>query len=148
MDFLENILTDISNFSLVIFGFCATLYTVVYSFILNKKDSLSEIIELFKLGEKATLHTLKETSYTNYIIRMRKFNSYIIFCLWSSLIIYSLSLIIKYFNFYEYSICYNNKELLQGYLVYILLAFTVALFFSIVLLIIKSLKTYNQTTKI
>lgn len=148
MNCLENILADISNFTLVIFGFCATLYTVIYSFILNKKDSLNEIVELLKLGEKVPLYTLKETSYSNYIIRMRKFNSYIIICLWSSLVIYTISLIIKYFKLYKWSIIYNGQKILEGYLVYIILFFTIILFILIVLLILKSLKTYKSTTKI
>jgi hypothetical protein len=148
MTFFENILADISNFALVIFGFCATLYTVIYSFILNKKESLNEIIELLKLGEKVTLHTLKETSYSNYISRMRKFNSYIILCLWSSLTIYTSSLIVKYFKLYKYSLRFNEKEILNGYIVYLLLFVTAFLFFSIIILIFKSLKTYKQTTKI
>lgn len=148
MNCLENILADISNFALVIFGFCATLYTVIYSFILNKKDSLNEIVELLKLGEKVPLHTLKETSYSNYITRMRKFNSYIIICLWSSLVIYTTSLIVKYFKLYKWSVKYNEQQILEGYLVYIILFFTIILFVVIVFLISKSLKTYKSTTKI
>lgn len=148
MNCLQNILADISNFALVIFGFCATLYTVIYSFILNKKESLNEIVELLKLGEKAPLYTLKETSYSNYIIRMRNFNSYIIICLWSSLIIYTLSLIIKYFKLYKLSVKYNEQQVLEGYLVYIILFFTILLFIIIVILILKSLRTYKSTTKI
>ncbi|GEM_PF-1940157 len=148
MNFLENILTDISNFTLVIFGFCATLYTVIYSFILTKKDSLNEIAELLKLGERVPLHTLKEISYSNYIIRMRRFNSYIIICLWSSLIIYTFSLLIKYFKLYKLPIKYEGQQILEGYLVYIILFFTILLFVIIVILILKSLGTYKSTTKI
>lgn len=148
MDSLINILSDISNFALVIFGFCATLYTVIYSFILNKKESLNEITELIKLSEKVPLQTLKETSFKNYIIRMRIFNSYIIYCLWSSLIIYIASLIIKYFEFYKLSLKINDTFSIDGYLVYILLLLTTILFISIIILINRSIVTYNKTTKI
>lgn len=148
MDCLENILSDISNFALVIFGFCATLYTVIYSFVLNKKESLDEISELIKLGEKVPLHTLKEVSYRNYIMRMRKLNFYIILCLWFSLIIYVLSLIVKYFKFYELNLTANNEIILTGYLVYALLLITSILFLSIVILIRKSIIIYNKTTQI
>ncbi|MET3035914.1 hypothetical protein ABXT08_07430 [Chryseobacterium sp. NRRL B-14859] len=148
MECLENILADITNFTLVIFGFCATLYTVIYSFVLNKRESLNEISELLKLGEKVPLHTLKETSYKNYILRMKKFNFYIIICLWFSLVMYVLALIVKYFKLYEYTLHIDNKDILKGYLVYILLAFTLILFISIVLLIRKSINIYNKATKI
>lgn len=148
MDSLINILSDISNFALVIFGFCATLYTVIYSFILNKKESLNEITELIKLSEKVPLQTLKETSFKNYIIRMRRFNSYIIYCLWSSLIIYIASLIIKYFEFYKLILKINDTYSINGYLVYMLLLLTIVLFISITILINRSIVTYNKTTKI
>lgn len=148
MECLINILSDITNFALVIFGFCATLYTVIYSFILNKRELLVEISELIKLGEKVPLHTLKEVSYRNYILKMKKFNSYIILCLWSSLTIYVLSLIVKYFKFYELNLPLNDKIILNGYLVYILLIITLILFISIVILIRKSIVTYNRTTQV
>jgi hypothetical protein len=148
MDYLENILSDIANFSLVIFGFCATLYTVIYSFILNKKEALNELSELLKLGDKVALHSLKETSYTIYITRMRKFNLYIIICLWGSLGIYVLALIFKYFQLYKLSIKLTEELVVESFLVYILLMVTIILFIAIVVLISKSLKTYNKTTKI
>lgn len=148
MNCLENILSDISNFSLVIFGFCATLYTVIYSFILNKKDALSEISELLKLGNKVPLHTLKESTYINYIKRMRKFNRYIIICLWFSLGIYVLALIFKYFKLYNLELKLSDNIVISGYLVYVLLILTIFLFSQIVILIIRSLNIYNKSTKI
>lgn len=148
MESLGNLLSDISNFALVIFGFCATLYTVVYSFVLNKKELLIEISEQIKLGEKVPLQTLKEISYRNYIIRMRKFNNYIIICLWSSLMLYVLTLIVKYFKLYELNLPINHKIIFKGYLVYVLLLIALILFVSIILIIRKSIITYNKTTKI
>ncbi len=148
MDSWINLLSDISNFALVIFGFCATLYTVIYSFILSKKESLNELNELIKLNIEVPLQTIKETSYKNYINRMRRFNFYIIYCLWCSLFIYITSLIIKYFKFYENKLEISDKIVVEGFLVYILLILTIILFLCIVLLIRKSIVTYNRTTKL
>lgn len=144
---LTGILSDISNFALVIFGFCATLYTVIYSFILNKKDLLKEISEAIKTGEKVVLQTQKEQNYINYIRKMRTFNKYIIVCLWTSLIIYVFSLVVKYLRLYKLKIDFLDHEI-EGYLVYLLLLFTICLFTIIVVLINRSIRTYNKTTNV
>ena len=51
MDILNNLLSDIGNFSLVVFGFTATLFTVIYSFIINKRENLKEISDKIKNGQ-------------------------------------------------------------------------------------------------
>lgn len=145
--FLTGILSDISNFALVIFGFCSTLYTVIYSFILNKKDLLKELNETLKVGEKVISYTQKEQNYILYIRKMRLFNKFIIACLWFSLFLYLSSLIAKYLKLYVLKIEILGKTI-EGYLVYILLILTLSLFLSIIILINKSIKTYNKTTKI
>lgn len=43
LGFLDSILSDIGNFALVIFGFTATLFTVLYSFILGRREQLKEV---------------------------------------------------------------------------------------------------------
>jgi len=146
-NFLIDILSDISNFALVIFGFCATLYTVIYSFILNKKDLLKELIEAIKNGEKVILHTQKEQNYIHYINKMRLFNKFIINCLWFSLLLYVCSLVVKYLKLYLLKIEIFEITIV-GYLVYILLTLTISLFIIIAILINKSIVTYNKTTKI
>lgn len=145
--FLTDILSDISNFALVIFGFCATLYTVIYSFILNKKDLLKELSESLKVGVKVISHTQKEQNYIHYIRKMRSFNKYIILCLWFSLFLYLFSLITKYFKLYNFKIEILGNSF-EGFLVYILLFLTIGLFITIGILIKKSISTYDKTTKI
>ena len=145
--FLTGILSDISNFALVIFGFCATLYTVIYSFILNKKDLLKELNESLKIGDKVVSHTQKEQNYILYIRKMRLFNKLIIACLWFSLFLYLSSLVVKYLKLYLLKIEIFEITII-GYLVYILLTLTISLFLLIAILINKSIKTYNKTTKV
>ena len=145
--FLTGILSDVSNFALVIFGFCATLYTVIYSFILNKKDLLKELNESLKVGEKVVSHTQKEQNFILYIRKMRSFNKFIIGCLWYSLFLYLSSLFVKYLKLYllEFNILGIT---IIGYFVWILLILSFSLFLTIVILLNKSIKTYNKTTKI
>lgn len=57
MSILNNILGDIGNFSLVIFGFTATLFTVIYSFTINKRENLKEISDKIKNGEANPYNT-------------------------------------------------------------------------------------------
>lgn len=147
MDFYNNLLSDISNFAIVVFGFCISLYTLLYSFILNKKEQLKEITDLKKSGERVTSYTYKETNYINYIKSMKSFNKYIIICLSISLPIYFFSLLIKYYKLYNLDIVLFNRKY-EAYTVYLLLICSILLFIYIVILIVKSIKIYNQNTKI
>ena len=45
-----NILNDFLNLFLVIFGIAITLFTVIYSFIINKKDELNKVLESINNG--------------------------------------------------------------------------------------------------
>ena len=104
--------------------------------------------ELLNIGEKAILHTLKEKSYSKYITRMRKFNFYIIINLWISLFIYIFSLTIKYLKLFKLSLAINDTIIINSYFVKILILLTIGLFLSIIILLFKSIATYNKTTKI
>lgn len=147
MDLYKDMLSDISNFAIVVFGFCISLYTLIYSFLLSKIDQLNELSENIKAGELIINKTQKETNYKNYILRMKKINSYNIYCLWVSLIIYLLALIIKYLKFEEIQVTIGKLKL-TILSVYILAFLAFFLLFFIGVLLINSLKIYERNTKI
>lgn len=147
MDFYNNLLSDISNFAIVVFGLCVSLYTLIYSFIMNKKEQLIEIVELKKAGETVKSFTYKETIYRNSIIRMKILNNYIITCLLISLPIYIFSLIVKYFKLFNYCIVIFEKEYC-GVAIDSLILSSILLLIAIIGLISQTLKVYLKDSKI
>lgn len=139
MEILSNILSDISNFSLVIFGFCATLYTVFYSFILTKRDQLKELVDAEKNSILVPLSSQKQSNYIKYINNMKKFNKHIIICLLISIFLYLISTILKYLNI---------EGSIKKCIVIILISITLLLLFYILILIYRSIKIYSNSTKI
>lgn len=147
MDIYKDLLSDISDFAIVVFGFCISLYTLLYSFILNKTDLLQDIAEEVKLGNLVVNKTQKETNYIRYIKRMRQINSYYIKCIWFSLIIYFLSLLVKYTEKILIEIKLDDIVYIIN-TAYILLSFAFILIIYIVLILINSIKIYNKNTTI
>jgi hypothetical protein len=139
MDILNDILGDITNFTLVIFGFSATLFTVIYSFILNKREYLKELSDLIKNGNSDPLVSQRISNTIQYISSMKKLNFQLIIGLCLSLLIFSICILIKYYQFSE-----KTKE----FLIYFILSLTIILFFQIVYLIYGTIKRYLKETKI
>jgi len=97
MEFYNNILTDSGNFALVIFGFTATLFTVVFSFIIIERDKLIELSELIKTGRKDPALFEKESKINRRIGGYKKLNNLLLVALVTNFIIYCSTVIIKYF---------------------------------------------------
>ncbi|RTZ09851.1 hypothetical protein EKM05_05980 [Flavobacterium sp. GSP27] len=72
------LLNDMWNFQLILFGLAVTLFTVIYSFIISKRDELRSIADTIKNGEQTAMIKQKETFAKNYIIRLKKINNNLI----------------------------------------------------------------------
>ena len=97
MEIYKEILSDIGNFSLVIFGFSVSLFTVIYSFIINKREYLKEYSDKIKSGNTDPLFFQKQNNAILYITTMKKLNIFLIISIFISLGIYICSIITKYF---------------------------------------------------
>lgn len=139
MDTLNNILSDIGNFSLVVFGFSSTLFTVLYSFILMRRENLQEISEKIKLNDSDPFLSRKKSSSIRYISRMKTMNRNLIFVLFSSFGFYIISMILKYL-----CLTYTLKK--YGVIVLITLVLGTSIF--VVYVILKTVKDYLRATKI
>lgn len=139
MDTLNNILSDIGNFSLVVFGFSATLFTVLYSFILTRRENLLEINERIKLNDRDPILSRKKASAIKYIARMKSMNKNLIFVLFASFGFYIISMILKYS-----CLSYNVKN--YGVLALVVLVLGTSFF--VVYVIVKTVKDYIKSTKI
>lgn len=105
IELLNNILGDIGNFVLVIFGFSVTLFTVLYSFILNKREQLKEYSDKIKDGNKDALIFQRHSGALVFISNLKKFNRHLIVTIFIDLVVYLSCMFSKYFLFDE-----NVKE--------------------------------------
>jgi len=88
---INSILSDLWNFHLVLIGISLSIFTLLYSFILNKRDELKTISEQIKNGDKNPTLVQKERFAIKYISRLKKFNTNCLFififsaffCCWS-----------------------------------------------------------------
>ncbi|WP_378018604.1 hypothetical protein [Adhaeribacter terreus] len=139
IDLINNLLSDIANFHFVIFGIALSLFTVLFSFILNKREELRGYSERIKLGEESISLFQKNQAAKNFIKKLKRVNFHIIIIIFISLIMYVLVWIVKNFLI-------NNFNKL--YLFYILSALSILIFIYVFSIIIKVILDYNRLTKI
>src|SRR5947208_26818 len=78
VSFYDTILSDIWSVELTFLAVYLTLFTVIYSFILNKRDELIIISQQLKNGETNPLLKQRETFHRKYILRLKKVNRHLI----------------------------------------------------------------------
>lgn len=90
---MNNLISDISTFSLSLFGIGITIFTVIYSFISNKKEYMNEMNNVITSGKACPEEKAKFYIALKYIEIQKRNNSVILFISLFSLIIYILSLL-------------------------------------------------------
>lgn len=87
-NFDANILNDISNFFLVVLGITITLFTVIYSFIVNRKEELTKINEEINFGKSTPALQQKKHFNLIYIKKYITWNRHLLILAIISLIIF------------------------------------------------------------
>ena len=135
------ITTDISNFLLILMGIALSLFTLLYSFILSKKDQLLELSFIIKQGNKDPLLIQKQNNAIRYIKKLKIYNDKLVLLILLTFIFSLISwLLAKFSHFYD--------------LKYLVIIFYVITFFTILLLIFfiyiiyLLFKSYVQDTKV
>lgn len=98
IDIINSALSDVGNFVLVVFGFTITLFTVLYSFILNKRELLNEISDSIKRGTGTPdplLHQ-RSTNAKRIITRLKRLNCHLIAIIITTFVVYVLCMSAKY----------------------------------------------------
>ena len=125
---MNTLIYDISSFNLAIFGIGITIFTVIYSFIYNKKEYMNEIADVIISGKACPETKAKYKIAENYVQKQKKANKAIAIISIASLLIYVLcQLYIHCFPQYrvlEYTIISINCILI------FFLFISLALFFS------------------
>lgn len=88
---MDSIIKDICNFQLSIFGISITLFTVLYSFILNKRDELRSYNEQIKTGTANPIITQKYNFAKSYIKKVKEVNRHLKRLVIISLLCYLIS---------------------------------------------------------
>lgn len=141
MDLVNNILNDIWNFQLVIFGLAVTLFTVLFSFVIAKRDELRSISELIKNGDNTISIKQKETFAIKYINRLKSINDNLLKLIIASFITSFLGWVSERFIICEFSY-------IKFYALIILAIVTLIICVSIFIQSLKIVKYYKESTKI
>ncbi len=137
----SEILSDVTNVSLVILGICITIFTVVYSFILNKKSEATSILNKSKT-EQVSINERQQYIFTKTIIgRYKKLNRNLInLCVFSS-ISFTSSILLNRIFFNECS----QATIIFFWSVLVLMIITIVYF---VVIFIKVVWSYYKDVRI
>lgn len=138
---INNILNDLWNFHLVLFGIALSLFTLLYSFILSKRDELRNISEQVKMGNNSPILTQKEVFAKKYITRLKSANNH--------------SAIIIIVTFFLFVISWISLRIISNTCIYpkkiMMFSISILTFFVVLYVLfifIKVYKHYKQETKI
>lgn len=90
---MNPLINDICTFSLSLFGIGVTIFTVIYSFISNKKEYMNEIADVITSGKACPETKAKYIIAERYVSKQKTTNSIILSLTILSLVIYVLSLL-------------------------------------------------------
>lgn len=129
---MNAIINDISTFSLSIFSIGMTVFTVIYSFISNKKEYLNEVSSTIIFGKASPETIAKYRIAEGYIQRQIKYNRIILFISIMSLVVYILSLL--------YIRVYHDSHILEYIIIVLFAILSIVFFFSLSKLITTYLR--------
>jgi hypothetical protein len=138
---INNILNDLWNFHLVLFGIALTIFTLLYSFILGKREELRGISEQVKLGVNSPLLSQKESFAIKYITRLKSANKHTAL----TILITFIFFVFSWISHRLVSDCYLQYKKTAVFLV-ASLTFIIIIYF--IFIFIKIYQYYKAETKI
>ncbi|MBN2348624.1 MAG: hypothetical protein JXJ22_07305 [Bacteroidales bacterium] len=139
IELYNSVLSDIGNLVLVIFGFSVTLFTVIYSFIIGKREQLKEYSDKIKAGNKDLLILQRQSNAIKFIDKFRSFNKHLIFTVFVDLTIYIGCIISKYLV---------RKIEFKEIITWIIGSISALIIIYVVIMLIITVKDYLKITKI
>ncbi len=139
IQFLNSILSDIGNFALVIFGFSVTLFTVLYSFVLTKKEQLIEYSDKIKKNEQDPLLFKRYSNIIKQIASLKRLNFHLIIEISTNFVLYFICLLVKYMTI---------KDCLKSDFTFIIALITFLIAIYVIVLLVITFRDYNRSTKI
>ena len=138
---INNCLSDLWSFHLVLIGISLSIFTLLYSFILNKRDELKVISEQIKSTGKNPTIEQKERFAINYILRLKKFNT-------NCLCVFIVSTFLCGWSWITLRLIKDCQLSLKQWFMAIIALLTVILCLYVALQFVKIYKHYNSETKV
>ena len=138
---INKLFGDLSDFHLVLFGVSLTIFTLLYSFILSKREELKSISELVKTGDKSPILAQKESFAKKYITRFKTANQQTIYIILITFILFLSSWLSE-------TIISNNCIQTKTVIIYIISGLTILIIFYSIYIFVKILKHYKEEIKI
>lgn len=143
IDFINKMLNDIWSFHLVLLGIALTIFTLLYSFILSKRDTLIDIVENINLTGTNPEIKRKEKNAINYIQNLRKVNDKIVYIVIATFTLFIFGWASE--RIIPDSCCWYKAKLFSFYFLSIL---TVLVLIFLIVMSIKIYYHYKKTTRI
>lgn len=134
----HNIISDVTNFNLAVFGISITVFTVLYAFILNRRDLIGEMNLAIKSGQASPSLIQKTSFFIKHIETWTRLNRHIIFTSVLSITLFSIGIFSKYLGSDEYK---KNVAI-------ILIVLSLILLLYVVILILLIFKNYNKAVSL
>lgn len=134
---ITNIINQISNIQLAILGITITVFTVLYAFIMTKKDELKILSNQIKIGDKSPLVLQKANFVARNISKLKNINDKVVFVILFSFVFFSYTSVVSLFKIFI-----NNKNF-----IFIITALIIE-FLVLTLLLVKIFLNYKKETKI
>jgi hypothetical protein len=134
---ITNIINQISNIQLAILGITITVFTVLYAFIMTKKDELKILSNQIKIGDKSPLVLQKANFVARNISKLKNINDKVVYVILFSFVFFSYTSVVSLFKIFI-----NNKNF-----IFIITALIIE-FLVLTLLLVKIFLNYKKETKI
>lgn len=138
---LNEILSDLWNINLILLGVSLTIFTLLYSFILSKRDELRGISEQLKIGSNSMVLSQKESFAIIYISKLKSANNH-------AAIIILVTFMLFLFAWISLRIIPDSNINFKQFSVYLTGALTVVILIYSILIFVKIYKQYRFDTKI
>lgn len=138
---INNILNDLWNFHLVLFGIALSVFTLLYSFILSKRDQLKIISEQLKIGSKSPLLIQKESFAIKYILRLKSANNKAALTILITFVLFLLAWL-------SHRIIPDNNVNLKSISLYSISALTIFIILYSFFIFVKIYRQYKSETKV
>ena len=132
------LLSDMSSFNFGVFSIALSIFTVLYAFILSRKDSLRDLNDIIKGGNNNLFLVQRVSFFASHTLRWKKINNNVAAIVFLSFCLYSSNVVLKYFPVTQTAV----------YLVKIMLILTLILAAYIVTMIFLVFKNYLKETSI
>jgi hypothetical protein len=141
IEFANNILNDLWDFHLVLIGISLSIFTLLYSFILSKRDDLKAISEQIKNDGKTPILAQREKFAVNYILRLKRINQ-------NCICIFIVSTFLCCCSWITLRLINDFHTALKQWIIIIIGILTIILCLYVAVQFYKIYKQYNSETKI